>query len=384
MTCRYKFLLSNLIALKNLHQDTQDIPDYPDDDVFSILTSKAGKPQKPAWSESANLRENNFILGIQKEETENLRKQIRQDTKEAMEYFEAENRKRLPAQKEVERDLKMMKYNKEMKSLRSKRDRIKQAIQMHKASRVYNQRLLCKVLDCWKYYISKHNESIARAKEQRSRLLRVSFESLRLQSTVASPVLPKFQNQFRVLTDAMYSWRRFCSIQKGKRELKLKHDTAAFIYNTKVKYRVFQAMCSIRYNAQLMRCRLHFSAWKDRCQNSNASTRHLSLIVLRAWRDVADNQNFNAVVLHRVFCEWKNSAYSQRRLKQALSFIFRQRLIRKSFWRFYDRAIVVPEERVRFHLQKKFLTDGIFSRLRKKLNANIPSYRLSKTGPCHP
>ena len=59
-------------------------------------------------------------------------------------------------------------------------------------------------------------------------------------------------------------------------------------------------------------------------------------------------------MLHRVFCEWKKSAYSQRRLKQALSFILRQQLIRKSFWRFYDRAIVVPEKRVRFHLQKKF------------------------------
>ena len=32
----------------------------------------------------------------------------------------------------------------------------------------------------------------------------------------------------------------------------------------------------------------------------------------------------------------------------------------QSFWKFYDRAVVVPEERVRFHLQKKFLTDGIF------------------------
>ena len=160
-------------------------------------------------------------------------------------------------------------------------------------------------LDCWKYYISKHNESIARAKEQRSRLLRVSFESLRLQSTVASPVLPKFQNQFRVLTDAMYSWRRFCSMQKSKRELQLKHDTAAFIHNTKAKYRVFQAMWSIRCNAQLMRCRLHFSAWKDRCQNSNASTRHLSLIVLRAWRDVAEKSKFNAGLLRRAFRDWK-------------------------------------------------------------------------------
>ena len=279
----------------------QDISGYPDDDVFLILTSKAGKRRKSAWSESANLGRDNFILGMQKKETENLQKQIRQDAKEAMEYFEAENRKDYQLREEVERDLKMMKFNEEMKSLRSKRDRIKQAIQMHKASRVYNQRLLLKVLNCWKYCISKHNESLARAREQRSRLLRVSFESLRLQSTVASPVLPKFQNQFRVLTNAMYSWRRFCSIQKGKRELKLKHDTAAFIYDTKVKYRVFQVMCSIRYNAQLMRCRLHFSAWKDRCQNSNASTRHLSLIVLRAWRDVADKSKFNAVVLHRVF-----------------------------------------------------------------------------------
>ena len=34
--------------------------------------------------------------------------------------------------------------------------------------------------------------------------------------------------------------------------------------------------------------------------------------------------------------------------------------------------------------KKSFLTDGIFSQLRKKLNANIPSYRLSKIGPCHP
>ena len=201
-------------CIENSSLDTQDITDYPDDEIFSILTSEAGKRQKPAWSERANSRENNFILGIQKEETENLRKQIRQDTKEAMEYFEAENRKDYQLREEVERDLKMMKYNEEMKSLRSKRDRIKQAIQMHKASRVYNQRLLCKVLDCWKYYISKHNESVSKGKEQRSRLLRVSFESLRLQSTVASPVLPKFQNQFRVLTDAMYSWRRFCSMQK--------------------------------------------------------------------------------------------------------------------------------------------------------------------------
>ena len=71
-----------------------------------------------------------------------------------MEYFEAENRKDYQLREEVERDLKMMKFNEEMKSLRSKRDRIKQAIQMHKASRVYNQRLLLKVLNCWKYCIS--------------------------------------------------------------------------------------------------------------------------------------------------------------------------------------------------------------------------------------
>ena len=43
-----------------------------------------------------------------------------------MEYFEAENRKDYQLREEVERDLKMMKYNEEMKSLRSKRDRIKQ------------------------------------------------------------------------------------------------------------------------------------------------------------------------------------------------------------------------------------------------------------------
>ena len=78
-----------------------------------ILTSEAGKPQKPAWSEIAKSRENNFILGIQKEETENLRKQIRQDTKKAMEYFEAENRKDYQLREEVERDLKMMKFNEE-------------------------------------------------------------------------------------------------------------------------------------------------------------------------------------------------------------------------------------------------------------------------------
>ena len=113
-------------------------------------------------------------------------------------------------------------------------------------------------------------------------------------------------------------------------------------------------MRTIRCNARLMCYRLHFSAWKDHYRISNASTRRLSLMVLRAWRNLAKKSKMNTEVLRKSFYDWSSAAFSQRRQKQALNRIVRQQLVRNSFRRFYNGAIVVPDQRVRLCLQKRF------------------------------
>ena len=96
-----------------------------------------------------------------------------------------------------------------MKALWLKRNRIQEAVQLHKAIRVHKRKLMTKLFIRWSGIISTRKEQAIKKKGDRERLLRLCFEAFRIQRTIASPIVPRFQSQFRILNHCMEQWKLF-------------------------------------------------------------------------------------------------------------------------------------------------------------------------------
>ena len=258
-------------------------------------------------------------------------------------------------EEELEQELRIKKYREEMKALWLKRNRIQEAVQLHKAIRIYKRKLMNKVFIRWSAIISTRKEQAIKKKGDRERLLRLCFEAFRIQRTIASPIVPRFQSQFRILNHCMEQWKLFCTLQNYYREMQLKYDTARFIHDTRLKYRAFRAINRSRISARFARKRLHFSGWQDYFYNNSTQKQNNSKIILfKAWKDIVNVTKKNKLILNNSLSEWRVVMVIERKRKNILNQMLIRRTLHNYVSKWYHLAIYTPKEKCNYFQKKKF------------------------------
>ena len=113
---------------------------YGGDDFYSILTSNTNRrSRRPRRNVRFDLDINDPVIKMQREETFKLRNQITEDVKDAVRYFRQVKKDEHQLEEELEQELRIKKYREEMKALWLKRNRIQEAVQLHKAIRIYKR-----------------------------------------------------------------------------------------------------------------------------------------------------------------------------------------------------------------------------------------------------